>query len=438
MIINDDLNIRLFSDVFYRQYGDECYVWKTSKQQMFSYDHTLIDVLNNIGFKFINIKSLIDKVKEVYNIESDDIENIYELICDLINNEIIESYNQNENETDDLELEDFTAERHILYGVLFELTYSCNEKCKHCYVDYKGNDSPLNTSQIYSVIDQLVEANVNNIVFSGGDIFTRNDAFDIIRYAVSKRMLVDIYTNGLALDDAMIFKLAKLNLRSVQCSIYGSNALIHDNITAIKGSFNKTIDVLVKFKLCGTPVSMKVPLMKDNIKDFENIKKLAMELGIPPQFSTSIRPTMQGNNDNLNLRAEIDDIYNFIKLQYKNKIKEFKEKTVDVNKELICRAGFNSLTINPFGDVYICESLGDSIGNLKETSLLDIWNNSSILKEWRKHRQKDLEECAACNLLTFCHFCPAQAYLETGQWNKKYDEACTYAQCYFNAVNGKC
>lgn len=435
MIINDDLHIRLFSDIFYRQYGDECFVWKTSKKQVFSYDHTLIDVLNAIGYKFINIKVLLDKFKEIYTVESDDIENLNELISDLINNEIIESYNQNENEADDLELEDFTAERHILYGVLFELTYSCNERCKHCYVDYKGNDIPLNTSQIYSVIDQLVKANVINIVFSGGDIFTRCDAFDIIQYAVSKRMLVDIYTNGLALDDAMIFKLAKLNLRSVQCSIYGSNALIHDNITTIKGSFNKTIEVLEKFKLCGIPVSMKVPLMRDNIKDFENIKNLSMELGIPPQFSTSIRPTMQGNIDNSSLRAEINDIHNFIKLQYKN---QFKEITVDVNNELICRAGFNSLTINPFGDVYICASLGESIGNLKETSLLDIWNNSTKLKEWRKHRQKDLEDCAACSLLAYCHFCPAQAFLETGQWNKKYDEACTYAQCYYNVVNGKC
>lgn len=433
--MDKNLDIRLYSDVYYKQYEDGCYIWKTSKEKFVLYDNTLTDILDNIGYNFTTIESMLNKLDELYELDGN-INNIMCLLQKLVDDEIVEVSILEDEDNVNYEIEDYTAEKNILYSVLFELTYSCNERCKHCYVDYQDNRAELDTHEIFNIIDQLAEANVSNVVFSGGDIFTRKDTLDIIEYTVSKRLLVDVYTNGLALNDESVFRLAKLHLRSIQCSVYGSNSLIHDSITTIKGSFNKTIDILKKLKLCGTPVGMKVVLMKDNINDFENIRRLSMKLGIPAQFSSSIRPTLQGKTDNSCLRINEKDIRKFIKIQYKNK--EKKVEDVDVNKERICRAGFNSLNINPFGDVYICSSLGRSIGNLKDFSIQDIWNKSKQLNEWRKYRQKDLEDCAKCNLLTYCHFCPAQAFMETGKWYKRYQEACIYAQCNYDVLNKKC
>jgi MoaA/NifB/PqqE/SkfB family radical SAM enzyme len=39
---------------------------------------------------------------------------------------------------------------------------------------------------VFNIIDQLDAANVASVVFTGGDIFTRKDAYNIIEHAVEE------------------------------------------------------------------------------------------------------------------------------------------------------------------------------------------------------------------------------------------------------------
>lgn len=126
-------------------------------------------------------------------------------------------------------------------------------------------------------------------------VFTRPDTLDILQYAVDSNLMVTVFTNGIALTDDMIERMSKMGLKCVHFSIYGSNAETHDGITGVHGSFQKTMHSLKKFKALGTPVNMKVVLMKDNIQEYDNIMNMAQALGITTQVSTSIRPTMIGD-----------------------------------------------------------------------------------------------------------------------------------------------
>lgn len=434
--MNSNSQIRLYTDIVYRKYENRCYAWKTSKQKVMLFDEMAFELFEIIGYGYFPVSNMFKLLSSLYELDDDGEHNLIDFISFLAENEIVEVDTVYEKENDDVEIEidKFTAQKHILYSVMFELTYACNERCKHCYVDSQDSRPFLETKEILNIIDQIANINATNILFSGGDIFTRDDSVQIIEYATSKHLLVDVYTNGIALDDAMIFRLAKLHLRSVQCSVYGSNPIIHDGITGVDGSFVKTIDTLQKFSLCGIPVCMKVVLMKDNIADYENIITLSKKLGIPAQFSTSIRPTMRGDTKPTELRIDKNDTHHFIASQnYGKRRPSIKE--INISEELICRSGFNSLTIDPFGDVYICASLGKSIGNVKEIPIANLWNNSKELLEWRSYRQKDLEDCAQCKLLPYCHFCPAQAFLENGKWNKPYQEACDYAMCNYEILS---
>jgi MoaA/NifB/PqqE/SkfB family radical SAM enzyme len=53
-------------------------------------------------------------------------------------------------------------------SVHMDLTYRCNERCAHCYLDH-GNRGELNTAEIKDVLDQLAAAGVFFVVFSGGE-----------------------------------------------------------------------------------------------------------------------------------------------------------------------------------------------------------------------------------------------------------------------------
>ena len=180
---------------------------------------------------------------------------------------------------------------------------------------------------------------------------------------------------------------------------------------------------------------MKVVLMKNNIKEFDEIQKLSTLLGIPMQVSASIRPTMNLDNRPLKLRADENDIEYVYRILNKNFPEDNLNPTIDIENDRICNAGFNSISINPYGDVHLCISLGESIGNIREQSIKEIWNTSLKIKEWRKHRFKTLETCCNCEILQYCNFCPAQSYLENdGFWNRPYEEACKLAKIHKQVI----
>lgn len=74
-------------------------------------------------------------------------------------------------------------EKSFPLRVMFELTYRCNFKCKHCYVPpiYRKKGE-LATRDIFSIIDQLKDMGCLYLGFTGGEPFVRKDILDILWY----------------------------------------------------------------------------------------------------------------------------------------------------------------------------------------------------------------------------------------------------------------
>ena len=78
------------------------------------------------------------------------------------------------------------AKKTIPLFALWELTYECNLRCRHCYVIKEPRKEELSCSEIKSVIDQLASLGCLYIVFTGGEVLTRLDFFEIAKYARKK------------------------------------------------------------------------------------------------------------------------------------------------------------------------------------------------------------------------------------------------------------
>ncbi|WP_406243338.1 SPASM domain-containing protein [Tissierella carlieri] len=52
------------------------------------------------------------------------------------------------------------------------------------------------------------------------------------------------------------------------------------------------------------------------------------------------------------------------------------------------------------------------VGNIFDSSISDIWNNSEELKKIKRMKKKDLPECVNCDLIDFCGRCPGLALSE--------------------------
>ena len=54
----------------------------------------------------------------------------------------------------------------VPWAVHLDVTYRCNERCVHCYLDHDDRGE-MTTSEIKSVLDQLVQAGTFFLTFSG-------------------------------------------------------------------------------------------------------------------------------------------------------------------------------------------------------------------------------------------------------------------------------
>ncbi len=70
----------------------------------------------------------------------------------------------------------------IPLSVQLDLTYRCNERCIHCYLDHEDHGE-MTTTEIKSLLDQFAEAGVFFLTLSGGEILLRKDFFEILEYA---------------------------------------------------------------------------------------------------------------------------------------------------------------------------------------------------------------------------------------------------------------
>ena len=69
--------------------------------------------------------------------------------------------------------------------VIWEVTKYCNYQCKHCCASANIVDTKdeLNTKQCKDILRELKNFGVEEIYFSGGEPFSRNDILDILQTA---------------------------------------------------------------------------------------------------------------------------------------------------------------------------------------------------------------------------------------------------------------
>jgi len=98
------------------------------------------------------------------------------------------------------------------FEVVWNVTYQCNLKCKHCYENAgEGKRNELTTDEAKQVIDKLSKLagiGLPALSFSGGEPLTRKDFFELAAYATKRIGYVSIASNGtlLSKDNAEMIK----------------------------------------------------------------------------------------------------------------------------------------------------------------------------------------------------------------------------------------
>jgi radical SAM protein with 4Fe4S-binding SPASM domain len=301
-------------------------------------------------------------------------------------------------------------------SVHLDITYRCNERCVHCYLDHDDHGE-MTTAEIESVLAQLADAGVFFLTFSGGEVLLRRDFYHLVEFARRLLFNVKIKTNGVMIGDPEAKRLRELGVEQVQISVYSHRAEVHDSITKLPGSWRRTVEAIRRLKANGLKVTIANVLMTANSFDSAGVQTLANELGAFYSLDPTITPKMDGDTSILGLRIPGAELHRvFRDDRFVPDVAEFcappPPPGEDVMEGFPCSAGHTSCYISPYGDVFPCVQFPLPSGNVRRQKFLDLWQNSSQLAEVRSIRAKDLSTCSSCSHVGTCTRCPGLAYME--------------------------
>lgn len=303
----------------------------------------------------------------------------------------------------------------IALNVHLDITYRCNERCQHCYLDHE-DAGEMSTVEVKDVLRQLAEGGAFFLTVSGGEPLLRRDCFEILCYARELSFNVKLKTNGLLIGQEQAAQLCDLGIEQVQISVYSQHANVHDSITKVRGSLQRTLEAIRRLKAQHLRVTIANVLMEQNLQDYAGVQALARELGVHCTLDPTITPKMDGNTDILAMRVSGDRLAPvFHDPAFVGDVAKFCAPPGSVDDDILdgipCSAGHTSCYISPYGDVYPCVQFPLTCGNMRKQSFREIWRESPQLKEVRSIRARHLHTCSGCAHVGTCSRCPGLAYM---------------------------
>jgi radical SAM protein with 4Fe4S-binding SPASM domain len=332
--------------------------------------------------------------------------------------------------------------------IVWDFTHKCNLNCKHCYSNSgELQEEELTTQQAFAVVEQLADAGVTALAFSGGEPLSRRDFFEVANYAVKSGLYVSLATNGTMLTRENVKKLKQTGIHYVEISIDGATAKTHDTFRGVPGAFEKAVNGLnncVEADLCAC---IATTATKSNLEEMPAIVSLAEEIGAERFTYFNFIPTGRGKKyfDQDLSAEERENLMRYLLNRMSSGCKTTilttapqlarvalqcqglggtgevtmsmaHMQTARVSKKAVpladfiggCGAGRLYCSLSPQGDVHPCVFLPINVGNLKTEKFQDIWLNSKLFGALR-NRGNLKGACGKCAYKYICGGCRARS-----------------------------
>ena len=331
--------------------------------------------------------------------------------------------------------------------IVWNFTNMCNLRCMHCYqrADRPTPDE-LTLEEKLRVVDQLDKAGVAAVALSGGEPTIHPDFLRIVRELSSRGIYTAVATNGTRFADINFLKKAvDAGLRYVEVSLDSAKPEKHDRFRGVKGAWKLAVKALENAVKLGVNHAMAVTITKLNVDEIDDLLDLAESIGVKRVIFFNFVPVGRGE-ENAWLDLSPEEREEILRKMYK----EYKKRGIEIastapqygrvalqlsggeevapthfymgNDKIVkalaefiggCGAGRIYAAIQPNGDVTPCVFLPIKVGNLREKTFWDIWENSPLFKQLR-NRELLKGFCGKCPYKYICGGCRARAYAYYG------------------------
>ncbi len=352
--------------------------------------------------------------------------------------------------------------------VFWETTKACLLACNHCRAEAikRGLPGELTTKEGMNLIDQVMEFGEPRpvLIFTGGDLLMRDDIFTLIEYASKRglRVAAAPSVTPLLTTDALS-ALKNGGVSAISISIDGADAATHDGVRGVSGTFDASLWTLKFAQEVGLRVQVNTTVMKSNYRQLADIFHLLRVLKIPvwevfflvrtgrgaeledlepwqyedimhflcdasyygvtirtsegPQFR---RVVSQRLNDNANPAkgSLYQDLVSRLRMLEGPPSNELKAQTTGT------RDGKGIIFVAHDGEIFPSGFLPISLGNVKETSLKQVYQHEKMLRDLRSSNSLK-GKCSLCEYGDLCGGSRSRAYAFYGDPLQQ-DPACVY------------
>lgn len=254
---------------------------------------------------------------------------------------------------------------------IIEVTRKCNRKCAHCYVEIDGR-AELSLSQFKIVLDNLSNAGVMIIHFTGGEPFLRKDFLELLVYARQKNMRVHFDTNATMLDAATLEKVAGLDIDMMNVGFDGSTDKVY-GIVRNREDFQRVIDNIRLAVDNKIEIMLAFCLHRSNIADLFRLLRLAGKLGVKKLSVDPYQPLNKGSGakEQFYLSWAVRVLVKMCAFWVSKLVGS---TTVYWDKR--CNMGLVTFGVHPDGTVSPCVAINRFCGSALTGDIIKIWNNN--------------------------------------------------------------
>ncbi len=353
--------------------------------------------------------------------------------------------------------------------VIWEVTQACDLACVHCRAMAQPNPLPgeLTHEEGVALIEEIARMSPKVCVLSGGDPLKRVDLLDLVRYGKSLGLRVATIPAATPLLTRQVVKALKAaGLDQMALSLDASTAEAHDRFRGVAGAFQKTMEAIGWAHEAKLPLQVNTVISQHNFDDVDRLIELIQKLGIVFWEVFFLVPVGRGAQipglsaeqyeevfaklyplaRNAPFVLKVTEAPHFRRYFYEQRLQEEGMDPRNLNwngdklpPELVritgpagtighspqaVNAGKGFVFVAYNGELYPSGFLPVSVGNVRNTSLAQIYRDSPLLHALRNpDRLKG--RCGTCEYRYLCGGSRSRAYAVTGDYLAE-EPCCAY------------
>lgn len=314
------------------------------------------------------------------------------------------------------------------YHLSWDITSACDLHCSFCYNQGKDK-AEVSKELIDLILNQIVELSPLHLGIGGGEPTKSKYLLYVLNFLFksmgNKMPIITIDSMQLSKNPELLVLARRINesLKDNKIGFYLSIHGIgerHDNIVGLKGHFKEQMRAIQFLKESGVPFAIGVVPTKNNVDELDRILELALGLGAGLLNISQFVEIGRGA-DKQDLNLSIDQYCSLLEwivsanyrlgksfvVTHEHWLAAYDKDLYSNDMFIGCSAGIYYIGIRSNGDIVPCQLNTHVLGNVRYTTIKEVWKNSPDLLRWRN---RDIDDpCGTCVYIGKCGGCRCNA-----------------------------